>query len=245
MQDRLAQLLSIVAVIIVWWLLSMAIGAAILPGPLETGPRLVELITSGDFIEPLFESLLRTLVGFVSGFLSGIVLGIAIAKVRWFDLAFTPLLDIILFAPTLVVIFLGIAILGTQLLAIAVITAIAVAPNVAIYMRDVMRDFDPEIAAMADSYRASRVQRIRDVYLPYLVPPILAAARIGFSMSWKVILLSEVFGFSGGLGFQIRINYGIYDLVSLLAWLSIFVLALLAIEQLIRITERRVVKWQA
>ena len=98
---------------------------------------------------------------------------------------------------------------------------------------------------MADSYRAGRVQRIRDVYLPYLVPPILAAARIGFSMSWKVILLSEVFGFSGGLGFQIRINYGIYDLVSLLAWLSIFVIALLAIEQLIRITERRVVKWQS
>jgi ABC-type nitrate/sulfonate/bicarbonate transport system permease component len=176
---------------------------------------------------------------------SGIVLGIAVAKIRWFDLAFTPLLDIILFAPTLVVIFLGIAIIGTQLLAIAVITTLAVAPNVAIYMRDVMRDFDPEIAAMADSYRASRVQRIRDVYLPYLVPPILAAARIGFSMSWKVILLSEVFGFSGGLGFQIRINYGIYDLVSLLAWLSIFVIALLAIEQLIRITERRVVKWQA
>ena len=245
MQDRLAQILSIVAVIVVWWLLSMAIGAAILPGPLETGPRLIELIASGDFVEPLLESLLRTLVGFAAGFLSGIVLGIVVAKVRWFDIAFTPLLDIILFAPTLVVIFLGIAVIGTQLLAIAVITTIAVAPNVAIYMRDVMRDFDPEIAAMADSYRAGRLQRVRDVYLPYLVPPILAAARIGFSMSWKVILLSEVFGFSGGLGFQIRINYGIYDLVSLLAWLSIFVIALLAIEQLIRITERRVVKWQA
>src|SRR5690349_5372409 len=128
MQDRLAQILSIVAVIVVWWLLSMAIGAAILPGPLETGPRLIELIASGDFVEPLLESLLRTLVGFAAGFLSGIVLGIVVAKVRWFDIAFTPLLDIILFAPTLVVIFLGIAVIGTQLLAIAVITTIAVAP---------------------------------------------------------------------------------------------------------------------
>jgi len=206
MTERLAQVLSIVAVIVVWWLLALAIGTNILPGPVETVPRLAELILSGDFLEPLLESLLRTLIGFVTGFVSGIVLGILVAKVRWFDLAFTPLLDIVLFAPTLVVIFLGIAIIGTQLLAIAIITAIAVAPNVAIYMRDVMRDFDPEIAAMADSYRASRVQRVRDVYLPYLVPPILAAARIGFSMSWKVIMLSEVFGFSGGLGFQIRIT---------------------------------------
>jgi NitT/TauT family transport system permease protein len=83
------------------------------------------------------------------------------------------------------------------------------------------------------------------LYLPYLIPPMLAAARIGFSLSWKVILLSEVFGFPGGLGFQIRINYTVYDLTKLLAWLGIFVIALLVIEQLIRATERAVVRWRA
>ncbi|HYH92780.1 MAG TPA: ABC transporter permease subunit [Candidatus Saccharimonadales bacterium] len=244
MQDRLAQLASIVAVILVWGAMSAVIGSSILPGPVDVAPRFAELITTGAFLEPLLESLVRTGVGFVVGFVSGIALGIVIAKVRWFEVAFTPLLDVALFAPTLVVIFLGIAIIGTQLLAVAIITGIAVAPNVAIYMRDVMRDFDPEMTAMADSYRAGRWQRVRDVYLPYLVPPMLAAARIGFSMAWKVVLLSEVFGFSGGLGFQIRINYGIYDLVSLLAWLCIFVIALLLIEQLIRSTEKTVVRWQ-
>ena len=99
-------------------------------------------------------------------------------------------------------------------------------------------------ASMADSFRVGGRQRIRDVYLPYLVPPMLAAARIGFSMSWKVVLLSEVFGFPGGLGFQIRINYTVYNLTALLAWLAIFVLALLVIEQGLRLTERRLVRWQ-
>lgn len=244
MRDRLAQVSSLVAVVLAWWLLALIIGRNILPGPIETAPALAELITTGTFLGPLVESLVRTFVGFTVGFSCGVAIGIIVAKVAWLELAFTPLLNIVLFAPTLVVIFLGIAIIGTQLVAIAVITGIAVAPNVAIYMRDVMKDFDPEIAAMADSFRAGRWQRVTDIYLPYLVPPMLAAARIGFSMSWKVVLLSEVFGFSGGLGFQIRINYGIYNLTALLAWLTVFVMALLIIEQVIRQTERVVVRWR-
>jgi NitT/TauT family transport system permease protein len=183
-------------------------------------------------------------VGFSVGFAAGFTVGLAMAKVPWFATTSTPLTNVVLFAPTLVVIYLGIAIIGTNLLSIAVITGIAVAPNVAIYMRDVMRDFDPDLTSMADSFRVPTAQRILDLYLPYLIPPILAAARIGFSMAWKVTMLAEVFGFAGGLGFQIRINYGIYDLRALLAWLAVFVVALLVIEQLIRGTERALVRWQ-
>lgn len=244
MRDRSLQLLSLVALVLLWAGLSTVIGAAILPGPTAVAPRLAELVSTGDFAGPLIQSLTRTALGFVIGFVAGLAIGLAIAKIPWFERSASPLLNIVLFAPTLVIIFLAIAIIGTQLVSIAVITGLAVAPNVAIYMRDVMRDFDPDLVAMSDSFQVDGAQRIRDLYLPYLVPPMLAAARIGFSMSWKVIMLAEVFGFPGGLGFQIRINYTVYDLTTLLAWLSIFVIALLLIEQLLRIAERTVVRWQ-
>jgi NitT/TauT family transport system permease protein len=245
MRHQSAQLFSLLAVIVGWGIVSAVIGTRVLPGPIQVGPALAHLLTSGEFLEPLVQSLGRTAVGFVVGFVVGVGIGIGAAKSPWFALTATPLLNVVLFAPTLVVIFLGVAILGTSLVSIAVITAIAVAPNVAIYMRDVMRDFDPELVDMSDSFRVPTAQRVRDLYLPYLVPAMLAAARIGFSMSWKVIMLSEVFGFPGGLGFKIRINYTVYDLTTLLAWLSIFVVALLLIEQLLRISERRLVPWRA
>ena len=73
----------------------------------------------------------------------------------------------------------------------------------------------------------------------------LAAARIGFSMSWKLIMLAEIFG-SPGVSASIRINYTVYDLTTLLRpWSSIFVLALLIIEQPPRVSERRLVVWRA
>jgi NitT/TauT family transport system permease protein len=243
-RDLSLQALSIAALVAVWAAISLEVGNVV-PGPTTVLPRFTELIGSGLFLGPLLESLWRTIVGFLCGFVLGVGIGIVAGKARWFAITASPLLNVVLFAPTLVVIFLGIAMLGTQISTIAVITSLVVAPNVAIYMRDAMRDFDHEIVAMADSFRASPWQRVRDLYLPYLVPPILAASRIGFSMSWKVVMLAEVFGFPGGLGFQIRINYGVYDLRTLIAWLLVFVIALLVIEQGIRLAERRLVRWRA
>lgn len=254
-RDRAAQLGSLLALIVVWGVISAAVevlrvvqersGGNLLPSPIDVAPALAQLVTSGQFAGPLWESLTRTAIGFAVGFLSGMAIGIATAKAQWFSISTAPLLNVVLFAPTLVIIYLGIVMLGAKIITIAVITGLVVGPNVAIYMRDVMRDFDPELVDMADSFRVRSAQRVRDMYLPYLVPPMLASARIGFSMSWKVVMLSEVFGMPGGLGFQIRSNYTIFNLTMLMAWLAIFVLALLIIEQLIRYTEHAVVKWQS
>jgi ABC-type nitrate/sulfonate/bicarbonate transport system permease component len=243
-RDRATQALSLVVIVLIWAGLSASIGSNVIPSPSDIAPFLAKLITTGNFIDPLMQSLVRTGIGFAVGFVAGVAIGIAVAKTRLFDRSTSLLLNIALFAPTLVIIFLGIAMIGTQLLSIAIVTGLVVAPNVAIYMRDVLRDLDPEVLSMADSFRVGGAQRIRDVYLPYLVPPMLSAARIGFSMSWKVVMLAEVFGFPGGLGFQIRINYTVYNLTALLAWLAIFVFALLVIEQLLRLAERRLVRWQ-
>ena len=98
---------------------------------------------------------------------------------------------------------------------------------------------------MADSYRVPTRQRVLEVYLPFLIPPMLAASRIAFSQSWKVVMLSEVFGLPGGLGFQIRSAEDIGDPKRMMAYLIVFIVALLVIEQGIRIAEHRIVKWKA
>lgn len=244
MRERLVQLLSIVGLIGAYTLASTFVSPGVLPSPGEILAHLTRLVGTGDFLGPLAESLTRTAIGFVVGFVAGVAYGIAVAKTRWLRRSTSLLFNIVLFAPTLVIIFLALVMLGPNFTTIALIVGVVVAPNVAVYMRDVMRDIDPDLLSMADSFKVSTRRRVQDIYLPYLVPPMLAAARVGFSMSWKVVMLSEVFGFPGGLGFEIRISYTAYNLALLLAWLSIFVVALLLIEQLIRSTERAIVKWQ-
>ncbi len=248
LRDRGVQVLSLVALIGAWAAFSSLIGSfggnAIIPGPFEVAPRFAELITTGHFVTPLLETLSRTAVGFTVAFVAGMVIGITTAQVPMFRTITAPSMNVLLFAPTLVLIYLGTSMIGVGYMTVAVIAGLVVAPNVSIYMRDVMADFDPDLAAMADSYKVPTRQRVLEVYLPYLVPPILAASRVAFSQSWKVVMLTEVFGMPGGLGYQIRSAYYIFDLNRMMSYLVVFIIALLVIEQGIRIAERRIVKWQ-
>ncbi len=243
MRQRFVQVGSVLVLVATWAVASIAIGPKILPGPGEVFPRFADLVTTAKFVGPLVESMSRTVVGFGVGFVGGVAYGIAAAKLPWLARAGSIPFNILLFAPTLVIIFLLLVMFGPALPTIALIAGLVVGPNVAVFMRDVMGDIDQEILGMADSFKVSSHRRVLDIYLPYLVPTMLAATRIGFSMAWKVVMLSEVFGFPGGLGFQVRISYTAYDLPLLLAWLSIFILALLLVEQLIRGGERTFVKW--
>ena len=248
-KDRGLQGLSLVALLFLWGLFSYVIGSfggrAVIPGPIEVAPRFALLITSGEFITPLLETLSRTALGFTVAFSMGMAIGIATSKLPTFRMITAPSMNVLLFAPTLVLIYLGTSMIGVGYTTIAVIAGLVVAPNVSIYMRDVMSDFDPDLATMADSFKVPARQRVLEVYIPYLIPAILAASRIAFSQSWKVVMLTEVFGMPGGLGYAIRSSYYIFDLVRMMSYLVVFIVALLLIEQLIRVAEHRIVKWKS
>lgn len=242
-KERGTQLLSLILLVLAWWVASLIVGERILPPPTEVFPKAWELIVTGTFAEPLFASLFRLLIGFILAMSLGISLGIATAQLVKLGIAAVASLTIIMSMPSLVIIFIAMIMLGQTDLTIILIVCLLVFPFVAVPMRDAMKDIDHDILSMADSFKVTSWRKILDVYIPYLIPPILASCRIGFSLSWKMVVLSEVFGFTSGIGWMISLAYWQYDLTVLIAWLLIFILLILFIEQLIRMGERRVVKW--
>src|SRR5512138_66066 len=88
LRDRGIQLASLVALIVIWAVFAAAIGTfggnSIVPGPFDVAPRFATLVTSGDWVTPLTESLSRTFVGFLVAFIFGIAAGITSAKVPVF-----------------------------------------------------------------------------------------------------------------------------------------------------------------
>lgn len=243
-KERGVQLLSLILLVLAWGAASLMVGTHILPPPTDVFPVAWEMVVSGAFAEPLFTSLYRLLLGFILVLSLGIAVGIASAQLVRFGIAAAPILTIIMSIPSLVIIFVAMIMLGQTDLTIILIAGLIVFPFVAVPIRDAMKDIDQDILGMADSYKVSTLRKIVDVYIPYLVPPLLAASRIGFSLAWKMVVLSEVFGFASGIGWKISLAYFQYDLKDLIAWMVIFIVIILFIEQAIRIGERRVVKWQ-
>lgn len=242
-KERGLQLLSILSLVLAWAVASYVIGERVLPPPTIVFPVAWEMIVTGVFAEPLFTSLFRLLLGFILAMSLGIALGIATAQIVKLGIAATAALTILMSMPSLVVIFVAMIMMGQTDFTLILVVGLLVFPFVTVPMRDAMKDMDHDILSMADSFKITTWRKIVDVYIPYLVPPILASSRIGFSLSWKMVVLSEVFGFTSGIGWMISLAYWQYDLKSLIAWLVIFLVIILFIEQVIRISERRVVKW--
>lgn len=243
-KERSFQLLSLVFVLVAWEIAAHLVGLGdTYPPPSRVAPDFFSLLADGDAFGPLGSTLGRTATGFALGFVAGVLYGIFAHVSPRFDDYTRGLFNITMFSPTLIVIFLGLVMIGRTFFAVVVIVAFCIFTEIGVYMRDAFRNFDDEILAMSRSYKVGIVQRIKDMYLPFLVPPMLATSRIGFTLAWKIAFLCEVFGFPEGIGWNVRASYRIYDMPMLLAWLTLFIVTLLIIEQLIRTTERAVVKW--
>jgi NitT/TauT family transport system permease protein len=107
------------------------------------------------------------------------------------------------------------------------------------------KSLDRELVEMARVFRASRRALLRDVVLPQLLPFCLAGARLGFALGWKVVVLSEMFGLSSGVGYMINRSFSSYSMDDVLAWTVGFTLVMFAFEYAVMLPiERRLVRWR-
>ena len=243
LKEHSAQVASLVVIILGWEIAARILDTSALPPASAAFATLADLVESGRAFGPLGSTLFRTAAGFALGFVLGCAYGISSALSRTFDELTKWLIQIAIFMPTLILIFFFLVALGRTNLTVIVLIGLVVLPVVGTYVRDALRDFDAELDGMAASFKAPVRQRVTGMYLPFLIPSMLAAGRIGFTLAWKVAFLSEIFGFPDGLGWEVRSSYQIYDVAKLLAWLCLFILTLIAIEQLMRFAERRIVRW--
>ena len=77
-------------------------------------------------------------------------------------------------------------------------------------------------------------------------PPIFfTALRFGFSIGWKVTVLTEVFSSNAGIGFEMRVASQLFRMDEFWAWaLSFFVFALFLEKALLQRYERKFFRWR-
>jgi NitT/TauT family transport system permease protein len=83
------------------------------------------------------------------------------------------------------------------------------------------------------------------IILPQLAAPLMASARFGLGLIWKMVLFVELLGRSNGIGYQIEYYYQLFDLGRVLEYTVFFVAVMLLIEVAVLGTvERRLFRWR-
>ncbi|MET0437423.1 MAG: ABC transporter permease subunit [Devosia sp.] len=241
----LLELLSFPILLLVWQVLAMVLAHRLFPSPVAVGQEMLRLATEGKLLADLGKTLWRASLAFILAMLIGTALGILLGRKAWLDRLFSSWLLVGLNLPAIVVaiaLYIWLGLTETALILAVVINKV---PLVATTIREGVRSFAPEFDELAQAMRWPTAKRLRLVFLPQLMPFVLAAARTGLSLIWKIVLVFEVLGSDGGVGYRVSLFFQFFDITGILAYTAAFILVVLAIEYgVLRPIERRVLQWR-
>ncbi|WP_380068096.1 ABC transporter permease [Dankookia sp. GCM10030260] len=228
-----------------WWLAAARLADRMLPAPPAVLAALAEELAAGALLPALLVTLARVAAAFSLAMACGAALGYAMGRSRLADAACDPWVLLLLNIPALVIILLAYVWFGqTEAAAIGAV-ALAKLPNVVVVVREGARTLDPQLDEVARAYRLGPWVRLREVVLPQLGPFLVAAARSGLAIVWKIVLVVELLGRPSGVGFELHLRFQVFDVAGLLAYSLAFAAVMLAVEaSLMRPIERRARAWR-
>jgi NitT/TauT family transport system permease protein len=245
LEDAGLRIGSIIALTLVWWLLSLIFPPTLIPNPRDTFAEVGAIVRSGDLFVEMGNTLRRVLVGFGLAMIVSIPLGIFMGTLRALESFFEPPVILGLTMPGLIWAVLAIMFFGLNETSAYAAVAITIMPMLTISIWQGTKSIDKDLIDMANVFHASPWSKIVDVILPQLVSHILAAIRYGLGLAWKVVVVVEMFGFSNGVGYRVVRGFNTFSMKAVLAWTITFLVVMIVIEfGAIGWLERSVTRWR-
>ena len=243
--DVTLRISSIVALLVVWWLLSLLYPPSLVPKPWDTMVEVFSIIRTGEFFDNMGSTLWRVFVGFSFAMLVSIPLGIIMGSLRNLESFFEPPVILGLTMPGLIWALMMIMFFGLTEFSAYSAVAITIFPMLTISIWQGTKSLDKDLIDMSTAFHASVYSKLVDVILPQLVSHLLASIRYGLGLAWKVVVLVEMFGFSNGVGYRVMHGFDIFSMKAVLAWAITFLLVMIFIEfGVIGFLERSVTRWR-
>lgn len=244
-RTRWLELTSLPLLLLIWQIAAWIAQSRFLPGPVPVAVEIRDLIWQGPLLGDFRETLLRATIGFVAAMGIGTLIGILLGRSNWADKLFAPWVIVGLNIPAIVVGIICYISLGLTDFALILAVVINKVPLVITMMREGVRALSADLDELAQTFRLPLMRRLRLVLVPQLLPYFLAAARAGLSLVWKMVLVFEVLGSDGGVGFRVGLYFQLFDMTGILAYACCFVAVIMALEYgAFRPLEGRLLQWR-
>jgi NitT/TauT family transport system permease protein len=187
----------------------------------------------GNMVPAVCITLARVAAAFVLSMLAGVAIGMVAGRSRAADAIIDPWLLIWLNLPVLVVVVLVYIWVGLNDVAAVLAVSLAKIPTVAVTVREGARALDPGFDEVSLVFALPRLRTWRYVVAPQMAPYLVAAARSGLSITWKIVLIVELLGRPNGVGFELNLLFQSFDVTGIIAYGLVFALIMLGLEALL------------
>ncbi|MHA0289739.1 ABC transporter permease [Mycobacterium sp. C3-094] len=235
---------ALVLAVAIWAAVAAWIDDPIVPRPAGVAEQVGAIVVSGEALSNFTVSIAKIAAGFVIAMAGGLVIGFLMGRSRFMTAYFSLPLFVLGNMPGLTYAVFGLLIFGVGAGGPIVVSALVALPFIAINVAEGVRSVDGKLLSMCQAFGRSRTDVLRHLYLPAVTTFVFAGVRYGFAMAWKVEALTEVFGAGSGVGFMIRKAYQEFRVDDMLAWTTLFIVAMVLIERGLAALENRFFAWR-
>jgi NitT/TauT family transport system permease protein len=242
--DRAAPVLTFIAILLFWEAACriFSVPRFLLPSPSAIVSAAFE-VSADQWWSHLSATLEVTLIGFVISILISVPIAIALTNSRFLSRTLLPILVVIQSTPIVAVAPIIVVTLGAGLLPRVVITCLITLFPLVISTATGLAATPAELIELSRSLRASRAREYLQIRLPFAVPYIFSALKVGITLSVIGAVIAEFVAAERGLGYLILFSTSSFKVPQAFAALAVLVTASLLLFHLVVVLQRMFFPW--
>jgi NitT/TauT family transport system permease protein len=241
-RDTVALIVVVIALAIVMEIGSRFTQDYIMPSPLVVGKALLELFTADP--KHIAITIGRLALAIVFSLVSGVAVGLLMGTSKKLG----PYLK------SLVVIDTGIPALSWMLIAvfwfkdpesrIFFILTVILLPFYALNVYEGLRSIPREWVDMMESFRPSRMQMMRYLIVPHIVPYIFLTTKSVIGYAIRMVIFAELVASAVGIGSRMSLAQSTFRIDQVMAWTFVLVILNLVLQSAANLAEKHLLKWR-
>jgi ABC-type nitrate/sulfonate/bicarbonate transport system permease component len=117
-------------------------------------------------------------------------------------------------------------------------------PAFSFQILDAYRSMSKDLFEMTLSFRPSRLDLLRTLILPTVLPGILTAWKVNLGNASRVVVVAELVGATGGVGYELLQQQQLFDMAGAIAWTVVLVIFVLLVQWVIDRLENHLLRYR-
>lgn len=236
--------LALVGMAVAWQIAALFFPPFLFPPLPAIGARFLDILQSWQQFQDVLATAGRILEGLTGAFLLGAVLAMLMGRSKTFEHYATPVLTFFQGVPALSWVVIAIIWFQGIEFRIFFIMVVTTLPAFTFQILDAFRSMSKDLLEMVLSFRPSRWMLFRILIVPTVVPGILTAWKVNLGNASRVVVVAELVGATGGVGYQLLRQQQLFDMAGAIAWTLMLVVFVLIVQRLIALIEGWVLRYR-
>jgi len=235
---------AIAGLAVAWQIASLFFPHFLFPSLVDVARHFIAIFSTTDSLADVIETSARILEGLFGAFGFGTVLAFLMGRSERFARYAYPLLNFNQGIPALSWVVISIIWFRGIEFRIFFIMVMTTLPAFTFQILDAYRSMSKDLLEMMLSFRPSRFDLVRMLVIPTIVPGILTAWKVNLGNAARVVVVAELVGATGGIGYALLQQQQIFDMAGAIAWTLVLVFFVLLVQRVITVIENWALRYR-